>query len=806
MKLYTKNRRRRLGLYPKELFAKLEFDKILTLVEERCYSTLGKELVAKIQIHTDPEYIKQLLIQVHEYKQLLMIEEKELPTQNFLDLKAELHYLAVDNSVLNEGQLFKIYRVLQTIFEIVLYFKQEERRENYPEIFALVAKIDVDKRLINAIKDVLDEEGHVRPTASKELMSIRKRINNSYRALERSFNGVIKEYKQLGWLADSVESIRNGRRVLAVASEHKRKIRGIIHDESNSGRITFIEPDATLQVSNGIIELQQAEKREIYRILKTLTASVRPYGQTLQSYQKTLALIDFIRAKARFAWDIEASMPHISNDKTIEIFNARHPLLLLQNKAAKKKTIPLNCNLSLANRILVVSGPNAGGKSVMLKTIGLLQLMLQSGMLVPANDHSIMSIFKQVFVDIGDEQSIENELSTYSSRLKNMQYFLQHANAKTLILIDEFGSGTDPALGGAIAEAILEQLNKKFCYGVITTHYSNLKVYATQTAGIINGCMLFDYRTLSPKYKLDVGKPGSSFAFELAVKSGLSTEVIENAKSKVDSDYKEFDELLATLQQEKQEVINREAKVAAKAAELEALIATYKQKTATLDKDKKKIILATKEKAQAYLTETNQQFENLVREWKENQGEKKVIRKVKNNLHQEKSKVKKEVEQLRDKLYYQKSDKPIQVGSFVKLVNGKDVGQVIELRKDLATVQFDSLKTKVRVKKLTVVEEVKPKEEVSQYSYTNSLYARSAFESNLDVRGFRRQEALDAVESLVDQALVFNVEELKIIHGLGDGILRRSIREMLKKMRAVKNIRDEEPQYGGSGVSLVVLQ
>jgi len=443
----------------------------------------------------------------------------------------------------------------------------------------------------------------------------------------------------------------------------------------------------------------------------------------------------------------------------------------------------------------------------MLKTVGLIQLMLQTGLLVPCNDHSSMSLFSNIFVDIGDEQSIENDLSTYSSHLKNMRYFTEHCNGKTLVLIDEFGSGTDPALGGPIAEAILEHLNSKFTYGIITTHYANLKVYASNTTGIFNGCMTFNHVNLSPLYKLEIGKPGSSFAFELASKSGLHKKIIQSAKQKVDADYKEFDELLTNLQREKQDVLERERKVAKREEELAQLIAAYNTKNEEIDKKRKEILLKTQEEAENYLGETNKRFENMVREWKENKGEKKIIKQIKSEIAEDKAKLIESIEILRDEIYYRDSKAPVKVGSYVRLHDGREVGDVVDLRKGSAIVQFGPLRTHVKIKKLVVVEKVEPKKEEAGYQpYYNSIQSRSEFDNNIDVRGMRREEALREVEDFIDKALVFNVDELKIIHGIGDGILRRSIRQALKKYRAVTAIHDEDPQYGGSGVSIVVLE
>lgn len=805
---YYKKNRYKTDLYPKDILQKLEFDKIQELLVKHCLSDLGKSHVHNMKMLVKVDVIESLLLQVKDFKQLELFEEQKFPTDNYIPLHEELKYLAVKNSVLKEEQFTKLLKVLVSISEIVRYFAEEkmERREKYPHLFAMLAELSISKPLLNAIKNILDKNGKVRTDASKELTQIRRAISRCYRDLDRKFNALLAEYKKIGWLTDSEESIRGGRRVFAVKAENKRKIKGIIHDESNTGSISYIEPEATLQLNNEIVELQLAEKREIYRILRDLTNEIRPHVDTIKGYQKIMGLLDFVRAKALLAIDINAAMPQIANDRTVEIFNARHPLLLLKNKALKKKVVPLSFNLSIAERILVVSGPNAGGKSVMLKTAGLIQLMLQMGMLVPCNDNSIMSIFHNIFIDMGDEQSIENDLSTYSSRLKNMRYFTENANGKTLILIDEFGSGTDPALGGPIAEAILEHLTRKFCYGIITTHYSNIKVYASQTAGIANGCMTFDHKNLSPKYKLEIGKPGSSFAFELAEKSGLNEKIINRAKNLVDSDYKEFDELLTTLQREKQDVNNREGKVTKMEAQYKQLIAEYEQKQAALEKNTKKIMLEAKQEAQAELAEANRRFENIVREWNENKGEKKIIKKIKAEIEQDIKEVKQNVEELKDAVYYRPSDKKISVGAYVRLRNGREVGEVMEIRKNNAIVRFDLLKTNVKIKELVVVEKIAPKQTQARVQTRfNDLQARSEFQNNIDIRGMRRQEALKEVENLIDRALMYNVDEVKIIHGIGDGILRRSIRSTLRGYRSVKSINDEDPQYGGAGVSIVAL-
>ncbi|PSJ76477.1 endonuclease MutS2 [Sphingobacteriales bacterium UPWRP_1] len=806
---YTDKDKYKTDLYPKDLFAKLEFDKIQELLTVKCISPMGKELVAAMSLTANPDEILQQLRQTNDFKQLQLFEEQGFPASAYLDLKEEIMLLGVENSVLNEQQFFRMYQVLKTVEEIVRFFagQQNERRQKYPHLFAMLERLTLSKELLHEVKLVLDDNGKVRTDASKELLQIRRNITARFAELERKFNAIIAEYKKYGWLTDSAESIRNGRRVLSVIAEHKRKVKGIVHDESGTGSTTYIEPEATVYLSNEITELQQAEKREIFRILRQLTQQARPHLPVLKQYRQILGLLDFVRAKALFAIDTNASMPRLSADKSMEIFNARHPLLYLKNKSLKKNTVPLTFSLSIAERILVVSGPNAGGKSVLLKTVGLMQVMLQTGMLIPADDHSILPVFRNIFVDIGDEQSIENDLSTYSSRLRNMRYFTEFANAKTLLLIDEFGSGTDPALGGAIAEAILEYLNKKFCYGVITTHYSNIKVYATNTPGIINGCMLFDHANLQPLYKLDVGKPGSSFAFELAVKSGLNDALIQNAKSKVNAEYKEFDELLSNLQREKQAVLERERIAAQKEEQYRKLLAEYTAKNETLEQNRKKMLLEAQQKAQAFLEEANRKFENMVREWNENKEEKNVIKKIKAEIEADKARLNEEVEELKEVIYFKKSGKPVAIDSLVQVRGSKEVGKVLELRKNMAIVQFDQIKTHISTKELEVVERAEPKKESSGYNANlyNTMQVKSEFKNNIDIRGMRREEALKAVEDLLDKALMLSVGEVKIIHGIGDGILRRAIRDLLRNYRAVKSVSDEEPQYGGAGVSIVEL-
>lgn len=797
-------------LYPVDIFEKLEFNKIIELLSQKCKSSLGKQLANNLQINGDPDMIETLLKQVYEFKQLLAVEEGEFPSNDYYDLTEEFNLLRISNATLSEAQIFKLYKVLRTIQEIQQYFnpKNEEQCKKYLELVKIIQELTLDKQALHKIKFIIDDDGKVRSDASKELAQIRKEITEKYRELDRKFNAILNEYKRLGFLHDSLESTRNGRRVLAVLAENKRKIKGLLLDESNTGNTCFMEPEVTLLINNDIFELQQAEKREIFKILRELTAQLQPFTPEFKHNQTVLANLDFIRAKALLAWDLNAHAPKLSISKNMELFNAKHPLLFLKNKTANKPTIPLNLELNIANRILVVSGPNAGGKSVMLKTVGLLQLMLQAGMLVPVSDNSTMMVFQHIFVDIGDEQSIENDLSTYSSHLKNMKHFTDFSDAKTLLLIDEFGAGTDPSLGGAIAEAVLQHFIKKFCYGIITTHYSNLKVFASHTVGVLNGCMTFDYNTLSPLYKLSVGNPGSSFAFELAVKSALNPQIIEYAKSKVDVKYKEFDELLSNLQKEKQELAERERKISEKEQNTNKLIETYTLKNTELDQKKKKILLEAQEQALLMVQEANRKFENLIKEWNEKKGiktdEKQVIKKIKQELETEKDNLTNNIEQAKDKLFYKDITKPIDLQQSVRLRNGREVGIVVELRNKVAVVEFENVRTTANKKDLVAVEPVLAKTSFYNNPY-NTLQAKSEFQNNIDIRGMRREEAMQLIVELIDKALIFSANEVKVIHGLGNGILRNAVREYAKKIKQVTSVKDEEPQYGGSGVSIIAF-
>ncbi len=805
MELYRKRKKYYSNIYPSDLFEKLEFDKILEILEEHCESQLGMDQVRKTKILTDKNQIEKQLRQVYEFTMIINNEAVEFPSNNFIDLKQEMNILEVRNTVLETEQVFRIYKVLNTVHSILYFFFQKdgENQEMYPELAKLVAKLEIDKDLINAIKTVIDENGKIKSSASRELTTIRNNIGHKYQELDGKFKSALNSFKRSGFLDETLESIRNGRRVLAVLSSYKRKVKGLIMDETASGRVTFIEPEATLQINNELFELQQEERREIHKILRELSDKLRPYVLTLKGYQKLLSVIDFIRAKAKLAISMNAVMPLVTNERVIELNSAYHPLLYLLNKQQKKKTIPITLRLSIADRLLVISGPNAGGKSVTLKTVGLLQLMLQTGMLLPVEEGSLMSLFENFFADIGDEQSLENDLSTYSSRLLNMRYFTEHANSKTLVLIDEFGSGTDPKFGGAIAESVLEQLNQKRVYGVITTHYSNIKIFASENRGLINGTMNFDKDNLRPLYKLEVGRPGSSFAFEIAESCGLSAEILNSAKQKVGSEYKEFDELLSSLQNEKAVIEAKREEEEKREKEVEEMIQAYNFKSGQLKKKKQSILLKAEEEALNIVNATNKKFDKMLLDWSNEKKDREVVQRIKEEIDQDRTVRAGQVERLTDAVLFRKSAGVLKEGANVQLRNGNQVGTVLELDKKTAVVAFGSLRTKVKLKELVVVNR-SVKKEKSKVKY-DTFKAAVEFSNSIDVRGMRRDEALSEVEVFLDKALLVEADFLKIIHGKGDGILRRSIRDMLRKYDVVKSIKSEDPQYGGDGISIVEL-
>ena len=793
-------------LEPKDLLEKLEFNKVLELIVRECYGELGKEAVRAMPVETELPVIERKLREVAEYK-LALEKNDQVPLSEYHDIYPDLRMLEVVDYVLSEESFKRIGAILLLMRDLNQFFTPG-RQPVYPHLYDIMRSVAFDEGLIEAIERVIDDKGEIRSDASPELLKIRKATQAKQRELERVFRSLINEYRNKGWLTDNVESFRNGRRVLSVPAEHKRKIRGIIHDESTSGKTAFIEPEPVIEINNDIFDLYNEEKREIHRILKELSAQLRPYVPVIRGQVELLVHFDQVQAKARLALRMKAGLPKLVDRPHLGIQMGYHPLLLLKNNQLDRVTVPFDLTLHGKNRILVLSGPNAGGKSITMKSVGLLQLMLQSGMLVPVDEISEMGVFQSFFADIGDQQSLEDDLSTYSSRLENMRNFLATADERSLMLIDEFGSGTDPKIGGAIAEAILKELNDQKVFGVITTHYSNLKIFAFNTPGIVNGSMLFDKDQLAPTYQLKVGRPGSSYAFEIAHKSGLPRRVLNYAKRRTGKNEKAVDQLLVDLQREKQELEEKLAAVTDREKQLEKLIRNYEQLHRDLEYRRKKFKLDSKEQALQQTAHENRELERLIRQIREEKNLEKA-REMAEKVREERQELNEVVSELREEIYYQpvngKEEKEIEEGDYVKMRTGAgSIGQVEAVDKNKAIVLMGQMRVTVPLRDLQHARA--PLEVQKTKSIHTEISQTSKFENKIDIRGMRMEEALKVMEEFVDRALMANVNHLQVVHGKGNGVLRKAVRMKLEEYDAVLHINHPEEEQGGNGVTLVELR
>jgi DNA mismatch repair protein MutS2 len=690
-------------IYPEDSLSRFEFDRIRVLVEAHCRNSMSKALAHELVPQLTPETVLPTLQRTAEFLNLLQ-SGSFFPPSSFPEINQELNLLSVQGATLLEKQFIAISEVCETSNSVVRYLA--DKKEVLPAIAVIFDSVRLNKEIPEAIFSILDAAGEVKTSASKELASIRKNLADARRELDRVFRAQLQKLKKLGWLADTEESVYNGRRVLSVVAEQKRNVRGLMQGNSDTGKTAFIEPIETVDLNNEVYDLLQQERREILRILKQLTSDIRPYRSELEAMQTALTELDFTRAKALFAQEIDASMPAFSGKSNIRLLEARHPLLYLQNKKHRKAVIPMSCTLDGTNRLVVISGPNAGGKSIALKTVGLLQLMWQSGLLPSVSEKSELGIFHRFFCDIGDSQSIEYELSTYSSRLAKMKYFLQFADRRTLVLIDEFGTGTDPELGGAVAEAILEELSRMKAMGIITTHYMNIKLAAERLDGVQNASMLFDDETLMPKFMFSLGQPGSSYTYIIAEKAGLPKEVIERARAKTTSDKLTLDVLLQQLHQKEDALMKlaqvfdeKQLKAEESRKKYEELYARWKlkmeKKSATADEDQKTMELGRK-------------FGEWMKEWERSKDKKAVLEKVTRKFNAEKlKKLSKAQEAKKEKKRIQELERKklvLKVGSRVKLLKGKNVGVVEEISGNKAKVMFGNLKTIASIETLEVID------------------------------------------------------------------------------------------------------
>jgi len=696
--------------FPESALVQLEYEKVKTLLALHCRTEYAKDKAAQLRLHTRKEFIITELQQTNEFK-LLLQSGQHFPNEFVHNLSKELKLIGIPGAVLSGEQFLLIRRLAENTSNIFRWF-DTERRTAYPAMTKVINYSYYEKVIIELIDDILDEGGQVKDSASEELANIRMNLYRKRNELRRVFDRIVSKLNKQGYLADIEESFLNGRRVLAVFAEQKRVIKGILHGESESRRTTFIEPEETTELNNAVFSLENEESKEVYRILRNLTQSLSMYSGLLKTYLDIAGEFDFIRAKARFAVEYNGNFPVVMDKAHIHLIQAYHPLLFLYNKANTKPTIPVDLSLNEKQRILVISGPNAGGKTVTLKTVGLLQLMMQSGLLVPVHPDSEMGIFKQIMIHIGDTQSLEFELSTYSSHLKNMKHFMENANGKTLFFIDELGSGSDPNLGGAFAEVIMEELAIKHSFGIVTTHYLNLKVMANKVSGIINGAMQFDEKNLLPMYKLIVGKPGSSYTFSIAERIGLEKRLIEKARKLVDDDHFTLDKLLNRTEQDLQHIDKEKSQLKALLNENEALKKEMQRvvNNETHQQEVEKLKLQNHIAADKiiYLKDMERRLKAMVIEWRKTDDKDKVVKMIHALLFQQKEKITTEKQQKKQNEKFEETGGEIVIGAKVKMKQNRQVGIVKEIRGKKAVLQVGVMPITVDLKSLVVVKDKEP--------------------------------------------------------------------------------------------------
>lgn len=830
-------------IYPKNYEQKIGFDSIRMLLKEKCLSTLGEQRVEEMSFSNQYDDILNRLNEITEFIRIIQ-EEDSFPNQFFFDIRPSLHRVKVEGMYLDENELFDLKRSLETIRDIIKFLSKEETEDNhpYPALKELAGDVMIFPQLIDKISNLIDKFGRIKDNASTTLLQIRRDLSRTSNSISHTLNSILRSAQSEGFVdKDVTPTMRDGRLVIPVAPALKRRIKGIVHDESASGKTIFIEPEEVVEANNRIRELEGEEKREIIRILTEFSTEIRPYiPDILQSYE-FLAEIDFIQAKAHFALRTNSVQPALENKLVIDWGHAIHPLLQISLAKHNKKVVPLDIELNKKQRILIISGPNAGGKSVCLKTVGLLQYMLQCGMLIPVSESSHAGIFNSIFIDIGDEQSIEDELSTYSSHLTNMKMMLKYCNSHSLILIDEFGGGTEPQIGGAIAEAILKRFNEKKTFGVITTHYHNLKQFAEDHEGIVNGAMLYDRHLMQALFQLQIGNPGSSFAVEIARKIGLPEEVISDASELVGSDYINADKYLQDIVRDKRYWENKRQNIRQREKHMEDIIAKYESAVQDLEKGRKEILNKAKEEAEELLRESNSRIENTIRSIKEAQADKERTKQARMQLDEMKNKLKEEeektlddeitrkMEQLRERqkrkrdkkaqkkkeVAPQKSveEKPIAVGDNVRIKGQNGIGKVVELNDKNAVVIFGMLKTTVKTDKLERSDKAaQPTKDIAKSTFVSTqtqdqVYQKKLnFKQDIDVRGMRGDEAIQAVTYFIDDAILLGVSRVRILHGTGSGILRTLIRDYLSTVSGVAHFQDEHVQFGGAGITVVDLE
>lgn len=820
-------------IYPKHFEEKTGFDKVRLFVASNCLSPLGKDRVDAMAFSNDFPTIHTWLSQTAEFVRILQGDE-EFPANNFFDVRYSLRRIRPEGTWLDEKEIFDLKRSLITIADILRFLHPQGSDElKYPALAELAGDTMVFPLLVRRIDTLLDKFGKMKDSASDRLLQIRREMTATMSSISRNLQSILRTAQAEGVVdKDVAPTMRDGRLMIPVVPAFKRKIKGIVHDESASGKTVFIEPEVVVEANNRIRELEAEERREIVRILTEFTSEVRPLiGDILHSYE-FLAEIDFIRAKALFAQQIHGVMPVVEDRQGLDWSRAIHPLLFLSLQKQGKEVVPLDIELRADDRrILLISGPNAGGKSVCLKTVGLLQYMLQCGLLPSMDESSRMGIFDSIFIDIGDEQSIENDLSTYSSHLTHMKFFLRNGSPRTMLLIDEFGSGTEPQIGGALAEALLKRFNENGCFGIITTHYQNLKHFAEDTPGIVNGAMLYDRHLMMPLFRLAIGHPGSSFAIEIARKIGLPEAVIADASAKVGEDYINMDKYLQDIVRDKRYWETKRQNIRQREKRLEDITSRYEKDLADINAQRKEILDKAKEDADRLLREANARIENTIREIREAQADKEQTKLARRSLEDFKSSVHdkpddndaiaRKMQQLRDRAARKQQkaalpkprpeDEPLKPGDAVRLKGQTSAGEVIEVAGNQATVAFGMIKSTVKLDRLERVSRNQLKREAQKATFlseqtTDEMHEkRLNFKQEIDIRGMRGDEALQTVTYFIDDAIQVGAQRVRILHGTGTGILRQLVRQYLATVPGVRNFHDEHVQLGGAGITVVEL-
>ncbi len=838
-------------IYPSNFENKIQFSEIRSLLKGYCLCQLGKDKVDEMAFSGDVAVINTMLRQTREFRRL-QDESDDFPLQFFFDMRESVKRIRLEGTHLEENEIFDLRRSLETIAAIVRFLDRgsDEGVYDYPTLHELTEGVLTFPEILRRIDQILDKYGKVKDSASPALADIRMQLHKAEGSVSRTLYSILRAAQSEGLVdKDVTPTVRDGRLVVPIAPGLKRKIKGIVHDESSTGKTVFVEPTEVVEANNRIRELEAEERREVVRILVDFTKLVRPYVNEIIYAYLLLAEIDFIRARAEFAALVGGIEPEVQAAPVIDWISSRHPLLWLALKKQDKPVVPLDITLTRDRHILIISGPNAGGKSVCLKTVGLLQYMLQCGLSVPMSERSTVGVFKNLMIDIGDEQSIENDLSTYSSHLLNMKNMMRQANDGTLLLIDEFGTGTEPQIGGAMAEAVLNQFVKKQAWGVITTHYQNLKHYADSHDGIANGAMLYDRHEMRPLFQLAIGQPGSSFAIEIARKTGIPEEVIKEASEMVGSDYIQSDKYLQDIVRDKRYWENKRQNVHQREKELERTVARYEKEIADLEQSRKDILRKAKEQAEELLKESNKKIENAIREIRESQAEKEETKRIREELNEFKAGVSeidakanddliaKKIRQIQERKERHKKHKDekaererqaaaklreaaskaakkegrnLEVGDSVKIKGLSTVGKIESMDGKNATVIFGGMRTKMPASRLEYVdmaeakkEDVAPVFNVSRETRETIDNRKLNFHQDLDVRGMRGDEALNAVMYFIDDACLVGMSRVRILHGKGNGILRQLIRQYLATVPSVTSFRDEHVQFGGAGITVV---